>query len=102
MKILPPGCKTWLEGLKEKIRTAQIKAVLSVNRELIKLYWQVGKGIVHQQEREGWGRSVIEQVAKDIQKSFPGVEGFSSRNLWRMRSFYIAYKKENIENQIEA
>jgi predicted nuclease of restriction endonuclease-like (RecB) superfamily len=70
---------------------AQIKASLSVNRELIQLYWDIGGLIVYRQRAEGWGKSVVEKLASDVQKEFPGIEGFSPRNIWPMRAFYVAW-----------
>jgi len=80
-----------LTDIKERIRTAQIKASLAVNRELIQLYWDIGGLIVSRQRAEGWGNSIVERLASDIRKDFPGVEGFSPRNVWRMRAFYLAW-----------
>ena len=77
--------------LKKKIRSAQFKAALAVNRELIRLYWDIGREIVERQEKDGWGSSVIDRVARDIQNGFPGIEGFSKTNMGRMRAFYLAY-----------
>ncbi len=79
--------------LKNKIRSAQVKGAIAVNRELIKLYWELGKEILEKQERERWGSNVLEKVARDLQNEFPGVEGFSKRNMFRMRAFYQAYEK---------
>lgn len=83
----------FIKSLKEKIHSAQIKGAISVNRVLIKLYWDIGKDIVEKQNQEGWGSKVLEKVSKDIQNEFPGVEGFSRRNMFRMKSFYQAYEK---------
>ena len=83
--------RSFVEELKNKIQKSQIKAALSVNQELIELYWDIGKSIVKKQDLEGWGENVIERIGEDLQKEFPAVKGFSSRNIWRMRSFYIAY-----------
>ncbi len=79
--------------LKEQVQQAQIKATLSANKELIKLYWQFGKTIVEKQETNGWGSGVIDQLAKDLQNSFPGLGGFSRANIFRMQAFYGAYEK---------
>lgn len=84
----------FLNEIKERIRIAQTKAILSVNRELIYLYWNIGKSIVEKQEDMGWGKSVVEQLAKDLRREFPDVKGFSSRNIWRMRAFYLAYTED--------
>lgn len=77
--------------LKKKIRSAQFKAALAVNRELIHLYWDIGKEIVERKEKDGWGSGVIDKIARDIQNEFPGIEGFSRTNMGRMRAFYLAY-----------
>lgn len=87
----PAGYREFLEGLKRRIRTAQVKAVLAANRELIRLYWDIGRTIVERQRSEGWGKSVIDRLALDLAKAFPGIEGFSASNLWRMRAFFVAY-----------
>ena len=85
--------KNFITSLKTKIRSAQIKGAIAVNKELIKLYWDIGKDIVEKQDQEGWGSKVLEKVAQDLQNEFPGVEGFSRRNIFRMKSFYQAYEK---------
>src|SRR5262249_40121590 len=91
---LPPGYAELLEDLKGRVRAAQLKAALAVNRELTQLYWDIGRLIVERQEREAWGKGIVDRLAKDIQKAFPGLQGFSPRNVWRMRAFYLAYTKE--------
>ena len=88
---LPGDYAAFLESLKTRVRQAQTKAMLSVNRELIQLYWDIGRQIAQRQEQEGWGKSVVDRLAGDIQKAFPGIQGFSPLNVWRMRAFYLAY-----------
>lgn len=88
---LPSDYATFLEELKTRIHKAQTKAAIAVNRELVSLYWHIGQSIVERQKAAGWGTAVIEQLAHDIQKSFPGIAGFSISNIWRMRAFYLAY-----------
>lgn len=78
--------------LKKEIRQAQTRAAVAVNKELITLYWKIGKTIVEKQEINGWGTKIIEKLAKDLQNAFPGVEGFSRTNMFRMRAFYQEYK----------
>src|SRR5687768_12452302 len=85
---LPVGYARLLDDLKRRIGAARVKAALAVNRELIGLYWHMGYQISERQATEGWGGSVIDRLAKDLQASFPGVGGFSPRNIWRMRAFY--------------
>jgi predicted nuclease of restriction endonuclease-like (RecB) superfamily len=91
---LPTGYAELLEDLKDRIRHAQIRAATVVSRELNLLHFEIGQRIVQRQEQEGWGRSVIERLAADLQRTFPGVAGFSAWNIWRMRAFYIAYTEE--------
>ena len=88
---LPADYRELLESLKARIQQAQIKAMLSVNRELIRLYWDIGRRIVEQQSKEGWGKGVVDRLAGDLQKAFPGIGGFSASNVSRMRAFYLAY-----------
>lgn len=91
---MPAGYALALEQLKNRIRSAQLRAAVSVNRELIELYWDIGKQIVERQQTESWGRSVVDRLARDLQREFPGVSGFSSQNLWKMRVFFLAYTEE--------
>ncbi|MDM8522521.1 PDDEXK nuclease domain-containing protein [Desulfococcaceae bacterium HSG8] len=74
--------------VKERIRCSQYEALRSVNKELINLYWDIGRMIVEKQQHLGWGKSVVEQLSEDIRKEYPGFQGFSVRNLWNMRLFY--------------
>jgi predicted nuclease of restriction endonuclease-like (RecB) superfamily len=80
-----------LTEIKERIRSAQYEALKAVNKELVGLYWDIGRIIVERQEVEGWGKAVVEQLATDLQTEFPGVGGFSASNLWRMKAFFEAY-----------
>ncbi len=91
---LPADYPAFLESLKNRVRQAQTKAMLSVNRELIQLYWDIGRDIVERQDREGWGKNVVDRIAGDMQKAFPGLQGFSPVNVWRMRAFYLAYRRD--------
>lgn len=102
-KILPiDGYNDFLNSLKERIRTAQVRAALSVNRELVLLYWQIGSEILTRQQQQGWGTKVIDKLASDLQKSFPNMKGFSARNLKYMRSFAEAYPDEQIVQEVLA
>ena len=78
------------------IRSAQYEALKAVNRKQIQLYWDLGKQIVEKQAELGWGKSVVELMAKDIQKAIPSIGGFSARNLWLMRQFYEMYVTSEI------
>jgi len=68
---------------------------------LIQLYWEIGEEIERQQREQGWGMSVVEILAKELQKEFPGVKGFSASNLWRMRSFYLEYSEKSNQQTID-
>jgi len=83
-----------LTEVKERIRSAQYNALKTVNKELVSLYWDIGKSIVERQEIEGWGKSVVQQLSADLQAEFPGIRGFSVQNLWYMRQFYLEYHDE--------
>jgi predicted nuclease of restriction endonuclease-like (RecB) superfamily len=91
---LPLGYAELLEDLKDRIRRTQVRAAVAASRELIRLYWDIGREIVQRQEQERWGKGVVDCLAADIQRAFPGIEGFSARNVWRMRAFYLAYTPE--------
>jgi predicted nuclease of restriction endonuclease-like (RecB) superfamily len=80
-----------LAEVKERIRSAQYEALKAVNKELVGLYWDIGRIIVERQDAEGWGKAVVEQLAADLRTEFPGVGGFSASNLWRMKAFFEAY-----------
>lgn len=81
----------WLGDIKQTIQNAQQRAALTVNRQLLQLYWQIGVSILQQQAAQGWGAKVIEQVAKDLKRDFPHLKGFSRANLMYMRSFAEAW-----------
>jgi predicted nuclease of restriction endonuclease-like (RecB) superfamily len=85
--------KAFFTEIKEKIYQAQYEAMKQVNKALIKLYWDIGKSIVEKQQKHKWGKSVVEKLAEDLQNEFPGMSGLSSRNVWRMRMFYVEYEK---------
>lgn len=102
VNITTEGYDSFLNDLKVRIRSAQVKALLSVNRELVQLYWSIGKSIVEQQENAGWGKAVVENLAKDLKNEFPEVKGLSSRNLWDMRRFYEAYRHHSNLRQVVA
>ena len=78
----------WGRGL--RIRPAQLKAAVSVNRELIELDWQIGKSLVRRQKAEGRGKAIIDRMGDDLQKVFPGLAGLSGTNVSRMRACYPA------------
>lgn len=91
-----------LDDIKTRIRTAQVRAGLAVNRELVLLYWSIGREILTRQEREGWGAKVIDSLARDLHQSFPEMKGLSPRNLKYMRAFAEAWPDEPIVQQVVA
>ena len=87
LTVPPEGYADWLSELKTRIHTAQQRAALAVNRELVLLYWQIGRDILERQSREGWGAKVVERLSRDLRAAFPEMKGFSARNLKYMRYF---------------
>ncbi len=92
--IVPIEYKAFFEDIKNRIREANYSALKAVNSELISLYQDIGMRIVETQEQKGWGKFVVETLAADLQKEFPGTQGYSSSNIWRMRTFYLMYKDD--------
>lgn len=99
---LPERYESFLEDLKSRIRSAQVSAALSVNRELVLLYWNLGREILSRQRQEGWGAKIIERLSIDLAEAFPGVRGFGPRNLRYMRAFAEAYPEEGFVQQVVA
>jgi predicted nuclease of restriction endonuclease-like (RecB) superfamily len=87
----PDSYSDWLGELKARIHSAQQRATLAVNRELVLLYWQIGKDILDRQHEQGWGSKVIDRLAHDLRTAFPDMKGFSPRNLKYMRAFAEAW-----------
>lgn len=89
--------KPFLTEITERIRKAQYEAMKSVNTEIITLYWHIGRSIAEKQAK-GWGKSVVEQLSKDLQTEFPSMKGFGTSNLWYMAQFYTEYHDdENLQ-----
>ncbi|MEM9447145.1 MAG: DUF1016 N-terminal domain-containing protein, partial [Cyanobacteria bacterium P01_E01_bin.6] len=98
--VLPDDYDLFLSSLKTRIRTAQVKAALAVNRELILMYWHIGQDILQRQQNEGWGSKVITRLAKDLKQEFPDITGFSRTNLMYMRAFAEAYPDKVVVQQV--
>jgi predicted nuclease of restriction endonuclease-like (RecB) superfamily len=96
------GYQDLLSLLKSRIQTAQVRAALAVNKELVLLYWGIGKDILLRQREQGWGAKVIDQLAKDLRQAFPEMQGFSPRNLKYMRALAEAWPDEAIVQQAVA
>jgi len=86
----------FLVEVKARIRQGQYQALRAANKELLALYWDIGESIHRKQETLGWGKSVVENLARDLQAEFPGQNGFSAANLWLMRQFYNEYRERPI------
>ena len=96
-KIMPldtiePIYKDFIKDIKQKIYSAKSKAIISVNRQMIELYFEIGRDIVLKQDKLSWGKSVVEQMSKDLKNEFGEKSGYSTQNLWYMRQFYLVYK----------
>lgn len=100
--LLPSSYGPLLAELKARVRMAQVKAAMAVNRELILLYWHIGREILQAQKAEGWGAKIIARLAKDLEAEFPEMGGFSVLNLKRMRAFYAAWQPLEMVQQAVA
>src|SRR3954469_12008053 len=86
-ELAPEGYQVFLAELKDRIKAAQVRASLAVNREMIALYWRIGADILARQKDHGWGAKVVDRLSQDLRREIPNVEGFSPRNLKYMRAF---------------
>jgi len=87
----PADYAALLADIKARVQVARVRAGLAANRELLSLYWDIGRLISEAQKSKGYGKQVVERLAKDLQRAFPGIAGFSPLNVWRMRAFYTAH-----------
>ncbi len=100
--VLPSNYTLLLASLRQRIHSAQTQAALSVNRQLVLLYWEIGREILAQQTAQGWGAKVIDRLAQDLRDTFPEMKGFSPRNLKYMRAFAAAWPEEPFVQQVAA
>ena len=91
-----PDYAAWLCEMKSRIRSAHISAARAVNRDMILLYWDIGRGILEKQKEQGWGKSIVDRLAADLRNEFPDISGFSARNLWNMRRLVEAYSNAGV------
>jgi len=98
----PEDYTRFIGDLKARVVASRVAAALPINRELIALYWDIGKAIIEQQHKLGWGKSVVEQIARDLRAAFPSTEGFSARKVWDMRRFYDEYTRPEFLRQLVA
>lgn len=102
MAVAPGSYRTFLADLKQRIRGARLAAALSVNKELVLLYWSIGRDILARQRRHGWGAKVIDRLAADLHRAFPDMTGMSARNLRYMRTFARVWPQEEFVQQVAA
>lgn len=88
---LDQNYKQFLSGIKERLQTAQIRAALAANSELIRFYWELGNDLIEKQKNHQWGSGFLEQFSHDMRQAFPKMQGFSKRNLEHMRRFATLY-----------
>ncbi|MCW3062241.1 MAG: hypothetical protein JWQ02_4062 [Capsulimonas sp.] len=93
------GYADFLSDIKTRVRTAQVRAALAVNNELVLLYWQIGRDILQRQQEQGWGAKIVSRLATDLQREFPEMKGLSRTNLLYMRAFAEAYPDQAIVQQ---
>ncbi len=91
---LPDGYARFLGEIKERILGARLRAAASLNEAMLRLYWEIGKALAERQKRARWGDAVIERLARDLRREFPGMKGFSRTNLCYMRQWYLAYRSK--------
>ena len=91
---------SFLTTIKQDIQTSRVRAALSVNRELILLYWRIGNSILEKQKELGWGAKVVDQLSFDLKQAFPEIKGFSRQNLFYMRQFAESYDDYQIVQQL--
>lgn len=100
--LFPTDYGATLKAIQQRVRQERTRVILSANAALILLYWDIGRMIVERQSREGWGTKVIDRLGRDLRRSFPEMQGFSTRNLHLMRSFAAEYPDPAIVQQLVA
>ena len=89
--------KSWIKSIKNEISATQLKVATNINESLIRLYWDLGKSIVDKQNDTNWGTSFIEKISLELRSEFPHIKGFSRRNLYAIRQWYLFYSKDFIK-----
>ncbi len=100
--IVPTDYGAFLDDLKERLKTARVRAALSANRELLLLYWGISRDILARQAEQGWGAGVIDRLSRDLRHEFPDMKGYSPRNLRYMKAFAGAWPEEPFVQQVAA
>ena len=88
--------KSWVSQLKQDIRSAQIRAAIKVNTELLRLYWRMGADICEKQKSASWGDGWLKELSRELMSEFPDIKGLSHRNLQYIRQWYLFYNQGNI------
>jgi predicted nuclease of restriction endonuclease-like (RecB) superfamily len=99
-ELVPSSYGATLKAIKQRVQRERLHAVLAANSAMVLLYWDIGRLILERQTQEGWGAKVIDRLARDLQKSFPALQGFSSRNLLFMRRFAEEFPDAAIVKQV--
>ncbi|HKW84423.1 MAG TPA: DUF1016 N-terminal domain-containing protein [Burkholderiaceae bacterium] len=99
---LPVDYERWLATVKQRIAQTQTRAAIAANREMVLLYWELGRDILTRQEHQGWGAKVVDRLAHDLRSAFPEMTGFSVRNLKYMRAFAVAWPDAEFVQQVAA
>jgi len=100
LTVAQPDYRRFIEDLKARVSAARVSAARHVNRDLIMLYWDIGRAIVEKQRQLGWGDSVVEMVAADLRRAFPAARGFLANNVWLMRQFFSEYSSGEFLEQV--
>lgn len=100
--VTNPSYREFLADLTRRVQSARVTAGRAVNRELVTLYWDIGRSIVEKQQSAGWGDAVVERLASDLRSEFPGMTGFSARSVWEMKRFYITWSAPELLQQLVA
>ena len=96
---LDAGYTSWIHDVKRRYRQAQVKASVKVNSEQLLFNWTLGRDLAVKKVEEVWGSGVVEQVSLDLQSEFPDAKGFSVRNLWNMKKWYLFYAADADSSQ---
>lgn len=100
VRLSTPEYRAFVTTLKTRVTTARLSAARAVNRDLILLYWDIGRALEEKQQSLGWGKAVVEQLARDLREAFPGMRGFSAQNLWRMQQLFVTHTAPDFLSQV--
>ena len=95
-QTLPTDYGRWIQSVKDRVRSAQLRTMVAVNVEQLLLYWDIGHDILERQKNEGWGAKIIPRISADLVAEFPDMQGFSPRNLGYMKRFAVSWPRKAI------